>query len=489
MALSLSFLLLPSLLFLTQLSSFVSAAPWIVTEDFQEVITTETYYHQTITTTLVEQITPTASSIPEAISTATSTGTSNYDYYYYDNSKDVTIVQQLYPTGVGSVVDEYDYGYGYYDDDDDDAYHSTVFAVNITYTAPTGCSSQWTRTSAVRVTPPSKVQDLLPRTAVTTSFSVDSSRPFQPTTYTIDIVYVDPTQVPSSTLSSLSTYNRPTSLYTGAGCTYTGPSGGNTNPGNYGYPTYGSNGGYTYYDYGYGEESWFLDSYPMGISPLALTLILSIGWIGLFLILGFIEAWVRFRRLMLGWQTRRGLPVCWSLTIMPITLLLLCFFRKGYRSRSQADGEVLRKRWNAMSFWTKLRLYFVWGFRFKYPPMLGPAPARVKTSKQPEKHPGPRLLEPSPASSVAPQSRQGSSAAPAAAADPEMAMVPPVTVDQPHDRSQEHSEEGSQEHHQENPQDHPQEQPQEQPHVADVTAPTATGALPPPHVHETGQAK
>ncbi|OOF96895.1 hypothetical protein ASPCADRAFT_207009 [Aspergillus carbonarius ITEM 5010] len=473
MALSLSFLLIPSLVFLAQLPSFVSAAPWIVTEDFQEVVTTRTYYYETITTTLIEQITPTATSIPEAISTSTSTGTSNYDYYYYDNSKDVTIVQQLYPTGVGSVVDEYDDGYGYYDDDDDDAYHSTVFAVNITYTAPTGCSSQWTRTSAVSVTPPSKVQDLLPRTAVATSFSVDSSRPFQPTTYTIDIVYVDPTQVPSSSLSSLSLYNRPTSLYTGAGCVYTGPSGGSSNYGDYGYPTYGSDGGYGNYDWGgYGEESWFLDSYPMGISPLALTLILSIGWIGLFLILGFIEAWVRFRRLMLGWQTRRGLPVCWSLTIIPITLLLLCFFRKGYRARSQADGEVLAKRWKAMSIWTKLRLFFVWGFRFKYPPMLGPAPARVKTSKQPEKHPGPRLLEPSPTPSVAPQSRQGSSSAPAAAADPEMATVSPATVAQP----------------QQQPQDQAQDHAQDHAQVTDVAAPTATGALPPPHDSETGRA-
>ncbi|RAK95873.1 uncharacterized protein BO80DRAFT_367890 [Aspergillus ibericus CBS 121593] len=464
MALSRSFWPLLSLWFLSQLSSFVSAAPWLVTADYQEVVRTRSYYYETITTTLIQQITPTATSIPEAISTATSTGTSNDYYYYYDDSKDVTIVQQLYPTGVGSVVDEYDdYGYS---DDDDDAYHSTIFAVNITYSAPTGCSSQWTQTTAAEIIPPTAVQALLPRTAVTTSFSVDSSRPFQPTTYTIDIVYVDPTQVPSSSLDSLSIYNRPTSLYTGAGCSYTSTDG-SSHYGDYGDSGYGasgssgSSGSYgNYWGYGYGgydgEKSWFLDSYPMGISPLALTLILSIGWIGLFLILGFVEAWIRFRRLMLGWQTRRGLPVCWSLTILPITLLLLCFFRKGYRARSQADGEVLRKRWNAMSLGTKLRLFFVWGFRFKYPPMLGPAPARIKTSKQPEKHPGPRLLAPSPAPSVAPQSRQGSSAEPVAvpepvaAAEPEMATVSPATA----------------------------------------AAPTATGALPaPPHDEEIGQAK
>ncbi|RDH26764.1 hypothetical protein BDQ94DRAFT_127636 [Aspergillus welwitschiae] len=435
MATSRSFSGVLSLLLLFQLSSFVSAAPWIVTADYQEVVTTERHYYATYTTTLVEQITPTVTSMPEAVSTATSLGSSNYYYYYNDDEdaeKDVTIIQQLYPTGVGSVVDDYDYGYGY-GYDDDDIYHSTKFVVNMTYSAPTGCSSRWTQTTAVEVVPPTEVQDLLPRTAVATSISVDSSRPFQPTTYTIDIVYVDPTQIPTSSLESMSLYNRPTSLYTASSCAYTGSNGN------------GYYGGSSYYgDYGYDDDyNWFTDDYYMGISPLALTLILTLGWIGLCLILGFLEAWIRFRRLMMGWQTRRGLPVCWSLTILPFTLLLLCFFRKGYRARTDADGEVLRKRWKAMGFWTKLRLFFVWGFRYKYPPVLGPAPARVKTSKQPAKNPGPRLLEPSPSPSVAPQSRPGSASAPTAAAaaaaaapastsaDPEMAIVSSTPVTHP----------------------------------------------------------
>ncbi|PWY73587.1 hypothetical protein BO70DRAFT_364480 [Aspergillus heteromorphus CBS 117.55] len=445
MALPRSFLLFLSLLLLTQLSSFVSAAPWIVTADYEEAVYTETYAYETLTDTQIEQITPTATSMPQAISTITSTGTSGY----YD--EDVTIIQKLYPTGVGSNVYDDNYGYGDgYGYGDEDEYQSTMFAVNLTYTAPTGCSSQWTQTTAVEVIPPAEVQDLLPRTAVATSISVDSSEPFQPTTYTIDIVYVDPTQIPSSSLESMSRYNRPTSLYSGSGCAYTGTGGSEYN---YGYYNYG-------YDDGYGN--WFTDSYWIGISPLALTLILSIGWIGLFLICGFIEAWVRFRRLMMGWQTRRGLPVCWALTIMPITLLLLCFFRKGYRARSQADGEILKKRWKAMGFGTKLRLFFVWGFRFKYPPMLGPAPARVKTSKQPEKNPGPRLLEESPVPSEAPQSRDGSTAAPAdlpavatasaasaaSTADPEMATTSPAPVENEEPQAQAAAASGALPHHQ-----------------------------------------
>ncbi|KAE8133608.1 hypothetical protein BDV38DRAFT_182860 [Aspergillus pseudotamarii] len=393
MAPSHSFTLFLSVI-LAHLCSLALAVPWVVTDYYEQAIVTESHYYTTKVITTIQEVSPTATSLPEAVSTITSIGTGYY-------AGDATVIQKLYPTGVGKPVDDYDYPY-YYSDDQ----HYTIFKVYLTYSAPTGCATQWTQTTAVPVSPPVVVQDLLPQTSMETSVSVDSSVPFQPTTYTYDVVYVDPTQVPSSTLESLSYYNRPTSLYTGAQCYYT-----STDSSRY-------TGGYYY---GYGDDyNWFLDDYYMGISPLALTLILTLGWIGLFLILGFIEAFVRFRRLMTGWQTRRGLPVCWSLTVIPISLLLLCFFRKGYRARSQADAEILKKRWDAMGFWTKLRLFFVWGFRFKYPPMLGPAPARVKTSKQPGKNPGPRLLTPSPSQSVAPDSRQGSTTA-RSAEDLEMA--------------------------------------------------------------------
>ncbi|KAF7594842.1 hypothetical protein BBP40_008172 [Aspergillus hancockii] len=416
MAPSLSFLLVPSFV-LAHLCSLVLAAPWIATDFYEKAIVTETGYYTTEVVTTIQEISPTATALPEAVSTITSIATGYYE-------SDVTVIQKLYPTGVGKPVDKYAHDY---DDDRND--HVTVYKVNLTYSAPTGCSMQWTQTTAAQVFPPRVVQSLLPQTAMATSVTVDSSLPFQPTTYTYDVVYVDPTQIPSRSLSALSRENRPTSLYTGAGCYYTSTStSASTSTGNDGYYNGGNyDGGYHnsgYYGY-HDDYNWFLDDYYMGISPLALTLILTIGWIGLFLILGFIEAFVRFRRLMTGWQTRRGLPVCWSVTILPITLLLLFFFRKGFRARSQADAETLKKRWDAMSLGTKLRLFFVWGFRFKYPPMLGPAPARVKTSKQPGKNPGPRLLTPSPSQSVAPDSRQGTSAG-----DPEMAEASPATVPQ-----------------------------------------------------------
>lgn len=358
-----------SFLYLSLVSqlSLVIAHPWIVTDVFEEHVYTNDYLIRTSTFTDIVQISPTVTSLPEALSTITRVSTGGY----YQGDDDVTVVQKLYPSGVGKPV-AYDPWY--------DA-SSYIFKVNLTYTAPTGCSSQWTRTVAADVTPPQVAKNLLPNAAEATgsvSLSIDDSRAFQPITYTYTVLYVDPTQVPSSSLESLSYSHRPTELYTAAGCAYTSTS---------------DSDSYPYYNrYDHYNTPWFLDDYYMGISPLALTLTVSIGWIGLFIILGFLEAWIRFKRLMTGWQTRRGLPVCWALTILPITLLLLCWFKKGYRARSSADAEILNRRWEAMGAWTKLRLFFAWGFRFKYPPMLGPAPAMVKTSKQPSKNPGPRLL-------------------------------------------------------------------------------------------------
>ncbi|KAL5365054.1 hypothetical protein BJX96DRAFT_6638 [Aspergillus floccosus] len=382
-----SFTLL-SLVYTSFFHTLIHARPWIVTELKEKVTLTEDYYYGSTVVTSIQQITATATSLPEALSTITVVSSDRYDY------EDVTVVQKLYPTGVGAPVNHrYNYLDTYYLTNRD---ISTIFKVNLTYSAPTGCSTQWTTTVAADVTPPAIAQSLLPRSAVATSVSVDSREPFQPTTYTYEVVYVDATQVPTSTLSSLRLYSRPTDLYSGANCDY------------YDDPSSSNYNYYSHYSDYWDNYNWFLDDYYMGISPLGLTLACSLGWIGLWLILGFIEAWVRFRRLMTGWQTRRGLPVCWAITILPVTLLLLFGFKKGFRARSQADAEILQRRWDAMSVGTKLKLFFVWGFRYKYPPMLGPAPARVKTSKQPGKNPGPRLLDPTPPRTPD-ESRQGSS--------------------------------------------------------------------------------
>ncbi|KAJ5261452.1 hypothetical protein N7478_012047 [Penicillium angulare] len=362
-----------SLVLTILLLPFTWARPWIVTEAYEQVRVTEyDYYYETedpTITTSIQEIQPTISPLPEALSTITS----------IDSSSDVTIIQKLYPTSVGTPV-----YYNYYDDDTDE-YHYTVYVVNITYTAPTSCSSDWTTTSAVPVYPPDGVESLLPTTARSTSVSVDDSEPFSPTTYTYDYIFVEPTQVPSDTYSYLSSEYYPATMEDTCGYPYNSDSSSSSSSSS-------SNSDCTYYYgcSGYWDESdnWWFDSYWMGISPFALVMILTFGWIGIWLIAGFIEAWVRFRRLMLGWQTRRGLPLCWAFTILPLTLLFIIAWRKGFRPRSQADAAELRKQWDSYRFGKKLKLFFVWGFRYKYPTVLGEAPMPVNMRTRPSKKPG-----------------------------------------------------------------------------------------------------
>lgn len=378
MAPSHSFILLLSLV----LSPFVQAAPWIVTDTYEQEVNTD-YYSELVTE--INQISPTATLPVEALSTITSTNTI-YDY---------TVVEKLYPTGYGEERDLYD---GYRNAiNSDGTYHSTIYKVNLTFSAPTACSTQWTTTTAATVRPPYAIATLLPRDNVVTSTSIDNSQPFQPTTFIYEVVFVEPTQIPSRTLNSLSLYNTPTSRYIGSGCQYTGIN--SDYSGNSGYYADGtSSSGSGYYNYGYDDDyNWFTSTWGsgLGISYLAIVLICGLGWIGIVFILGMIEAWVRFRRLMTGWQTRRGFPLFWSFILLPLSLFCLFCFRKGYRARSKEDAAILQKRWDAMGFWTKMRLFFAWGFRFKYPTVLGPAPATVKSSKRPVES-GPRLLDVTP---------------------------------------------------------------------------------------------
>ncbi|CDM34918.1 hypothetical protein DTO013E5_3181 [Penicillium roqueforti] len=401
------------ILFLSFVLSCVQAAPWIVTEVYEQDVTTD-YYSEVVTE--VHEITPTATLPAEALSTITSTDTI-YDY---------TVVEKLYPTGYGTALG-FDAGYDTVDSDGN--YHSTIYQVNLTFSAPTACSTQWTITTAAAVTPPYEIAALLPRDNVITSTSVDSAQPFQTTTYIYEIVFVEPTQIPSPTLSSLSSYNAPTSRYIGSKCQYTDSSDYSGNSGYYtglssGPGTTGYSGGSSgYYDYDYDDYNWFTSTWGsgIGISYLAIVLICALGWIGIVFILGMIEAWVRFRRLMTGWQTRRGFPLFWSFILLPLSLFCLFCFRKGYRARSKEDAVILKKRWDAMSFWTKMRLFFAWGFRFKYPTVLGPAPATVKASKRPDES-GPRLLDVTPPGTSAPSRAASTEVAPAAG--PEMAQAP-----------------------------------------------------------------
>lgn len=276
-AIPLSFprLLCLSILSSSLLAPFSAASPWIVTANYEELVTvisgyTDYYDEYTEPAETYTEIISVASPSGAAISTATITQTDEY-------SEDLmTIVEILYPyeSATPTATDSsYATSTGY-----DNIY--TNFYVNFAYTAPTACSSTWSYTTAVEVDPPYEIDDALVPTSVSTSYYTDNSSPFQPTVITEVYAFLNPTQVPASSLSYLSSayapypscYN-PDSGYSSSGSS--GNSGGSSS-------SSGSSSGSVTCNYYFcssdEEPSWINDSSVYGISPLAIILITVLGW-------------------------------------------------------------------------------------------------------------------------------------------------------------------------------------------------------------------
>ncbi|EAW12115.1 uncharacterized protein ACLA_060700 [Aspergillus clavatus NRRL 1] len=351
-----------------QCPSFAVAAPWIATKLYEASEHTYRYAYETTTETTIQEITPTAAPMPAALSTATFVTSPRY-------GDAVTVVQVLYPSGAGAAA-TYD-RYGYYDT----GHVTTDYYVNMVYSASGSCSTQSPFTTALPVDVPGYLRGAVPATSTTTTYSVDSSRPFQPTTYTNALAFIDPTQLPASSLSSLSDLYMPYTMRYGC------------YDSNYGS---GSSryGGSSDYSDRYYHDFWFDYPYAIVIIPV-------VAWFVLWLIIGLIENWFQFRRLMKGWQARRGFPISWCMVAPIISCLLLCFSCKGFQARSVDEAQVLKEKWNQMGFWKKIGLWLRWGFGFSYPSILGSPPDKVgRPSKRPVAATAP-LLSVSPPRSVA----------------------------------------------------------------------------------------
>ncbi len=85
---------------------------------------------------------------------------------------------------------------------------------------------------------------------------------------------------------------------------------------------------------------------------------------GLFL-LGLLESWFWFRRLMLGKSAMRFGTVCWVL----ISLWVLCFTRMQDR-RSAEDQKLLAEKWKNTGSGAAFKAWWKYGFRHRYPEEL-----------------------------------------------------------------------------------------------------------------------
>ena len=341
-----SLLLLPALL-----QSIVFAAPYIVTNYVELSIYTESGYTESDYTQSATSYTETFIGTPVTTPfspLSTYTADSNYD--------DLTIINVVIPSGVAKEITI------------GDSSVQTSYVVPITYTPSATCSQNWTFTTDVPIYLPSQVQ--LPAMTLSTAVTTDTYLYYdlRPTPTTNIVAVLNPTDVDAGDLASASSYNEPyglsycytpttycaTSSSTSAICTPT-----------FVYDSTSSESGYDssddLYDYWYRQM-------------ILIAVLVPVGWIVLWVIIGLWESWMSFKGVMLGLHRKRGLPYAWCC----VSIFFLCCVGPTYKAKSAEEQAVLLERWNAMKKREKFKLWMKWGFRWKYPDMLGDEPELAK---------------------------------------------------------------------------------------------------------------
>lgn len=112
--------------------------------------------------------------------------------------------------------------------------------------------------------------------------------------------------------------------------------------------------------------------------PKPWVIALAVVFPSLFL-LGFVESFFWFRRMMVGRAALRVGTICWIL-ILP----LLVFFVRYTAARGEdSDQSELRNRWSRLRLGIRVKLWLRWGFRGSYPTELLGNP---RSSLQPRRH-------------------------------------------------------------------------------------------------------
>ncbi|KAI1526774.1 hypothetical protein PtrSN001C_010116 [Pyrenophora tritici-repentis] len=322
-------------------ASTSTSAFWTYTARFVDQVTESayTYYDGSVTIdtwttvgTIKDGVTPTL--------TPYSMYTSSEAYY-----RNLQIVEAYYTTNAVAATDIVP---ATTDESDATATASTTletstsifFSMPVTMTAPSSCPTIFTITTTASVDVPSKV------TAQVTPTSVEKSTShitYGQTVYMYETWYLSANAAPftSSTdpdysdyITSCSTPHAP-------------------------YRTGSSRSGSSSSDY---DDCY---SFFYCHTSLRTTIIVIATVLPLLFLLGFLESFFWFRRLMCGKSAMRCGTICW----IALSLLVLCFTRMQDR-RSEQDQKLLKEKWVAMGKGAKLRAWWRWGFRFRYPEEL-----------------------------------------------------------------------------------------------------------------------
>ena len=339
----------------------ISAAPYIVTSYIE--VSAYTYSGRTDSYTTrpasvdheTEAVIPMATPVLNALSTSTD------DLSYAE----VTIIDAILPFGSGatpSINNDYEsYSTPTY----------TSYVVPITYTPSPTCTGQsWTFVTNVPVEVPLIVQTQFSPITVSASATTYSYADGRLTRTTAMVAILNPTDISADDLASASSEGQPdglSSCYTPTTYCATQLSVPTcTTAFTYDYGTLGSSGSSNYpaeYDSCYYGDCWLRNL-------ILIAVFVPVGWILLWLILGLWESWMSFKGIMLGKHRKRGIPYSWCC----ISFLFLCWVGPTYKGKSIEEQAVLLERWKAMKAGEKFKLWLRWGFRWKYPDMLGQEP-------------------------------------------------------------------------------------------------------------------
>ncbi|KAG9185813.1 hypothetical protein G6011_07144 [Alternaria panax] len=303
---------------------------------YDNSVTTDSY---TVTRTVKDDATPTASPYST---------TSDYDNYY----DDLQIVYAYYTAGAVAESDlepEYDYYATTTTASTTTTIKNIEFSMPVTITAPASCPTPFTVTTSASVDVPSQVTAQVSPTSIET---YSSSTTYDNTVYVWETWYLSESAAPFTTTSDyyysyyISDCSTPPAAYRTGSSSTGGSSGGSFNNDD-------------------DDSSYDSCYYYYCTSRIRVWIIIIASVIpGLFL-LGFLESWFWFCRLMVGKSAMRFGTCCWVL----ISLWVLCFTRMQDR-RSTEDQKLLAEKWKNMGSGAAFKAWWKWGFRHRYPEEL-----------------------------------------------------------------------------------------------------------------------
>ncbi|KAF1951541.1 hypothetical protein CC80DRAFT_495950 [Byssothecium circinans] len=348
--LALSLLLSTSVLAQSSTSSRDPDAPyWTYTSRFMRSTryTTYLYTYRTSTSTSTGSYSTTRTIKSGVTPTGTPTSTSTYDSNYYYSIYDLELIHAYYTQGAvadSDLVEEYNY----YDSTSTTRTTTSttsttiLYVMPVTWTQPSSCTrTSFSIVTTVTPTIPSQVRD-----QITPTSKVTGARNYN--NYGTETWYLSAGAAPTTQDYYYRSYV--------ARCTAPPGSGGSRSGGGSG----GSSGSSS--SSGIKVCAWY-----SGCTSLKVWVIIIASIIPGLFVLGFIESYFWFRRLMLGKGCLRFGTVLWIF----LSLWVACFTRTQ-SARSKDDQKLLRENWNKIGTGKAIKLWFKWGFRHAYPvPILG----------------------------------------------------------------------------------------------------------------------